>query len=297
MNGLMVHCGGFETKREDVLAVPQPLLTATRNRTKLVGYGDFLDMIDGACKAENVPLRWDDARYALADGSIDGTKVPGGKLFGVVPIGFDGANLPDFIGDWTAQIGFRQSYDSSMSAGLVLGQRVFVCDNMCFSGEFQIAAKNTLEVYDVLPQRLREAAAKMLGWIKGISGEVKLMKQIHPSAWERDSIFCEAVRRGVLPGSKLGAILKSVNEPEYEYDETPNGNPSIWRLFNAATEAQRDRSPLQQFRTGGGLLNVFREHGIRARRETLTVEQRKALEEMEFETAAVYAEDVPFSEN
>lgn len=288
MSDLLVHSGGFETDRSAVEAVPVPTPDASQSRWHPLPYRDFLNTIDIQCREANVPVLWDEARYALAR--------EGKQLFGTVPVGFD--MDPDtyreleLTGDLRPMMGFRQSYDQSMAAGLVLGFRVFVCDNMCFSGEFAVSHKNTASVLEELPARLGDAAGKLLHWTHGVAGEVKLMKRIHPSTWEVSHIVCTSVERGILPASKVGQVLGEIETPSYDYSNGNgggNGDKSLWRIFNAFTTTQRDRSPATQFRTGTPLLNLFREHGLRERRAELTETQRRALQEMEIETAEVLA--------
>lgn len=271
---LIVHSGGFTATREEVEAVPVPE-PDPESRWHPFPYSEFLEEIINATEKAGVSVAWNNARYALAR--------EGKQLFGIADV-----IVPDYAKDYTAQIGFRQSYDQSLSAGLVLGHRVFVCDNLCFAGEFQVFARNTKEIQVVFPARIREAAYKIYRWIEGMRGEIDLMKRIHPSQWELDHILVEAIRRHIIPGSKMSAILEELHEPEYDIDDSANGNPSLWRQFNAITKIQRDRSPIVQFRTGTPLLSLFREHGLRERRKELTEQQRQALEDMERETAQVW---------
>lgn len=276
---LIVHSGGFEASRDEVEAVQVPIPGASQSRWAPVPYREFLGQIGVACENARVPVRWDAARYALAN--------EGRRLFGTAPLAFDGID-PDLTGDWAPMIGFRQSYDQSISAGLVMGQRVFVCDNLAFSGEFQISAKNTLEVLEVLPVRLAGAADRMLAWAIGMAGEVKLMKRIHPQSWEVSHILVESIRRGIIPGSKASQIVGEIDHPTYDYGNG-NGSANLWTIFNAFTSSQRDRSPALQFKSGTPLLSLFREHGLREARVELTAAQRHTLEEMEAETAEVLA--------
>ncbi len=297
---LVVHCGGFDATREQVRAARPPLLKATQVKTKHLAFADFEDMIEEQTRKANLKCLWDQARYALADGKRGQEVIPAARMFGLVPVAVGGQIVvPELgiTGDWCPQIGFRNSYDGTFAAGAVMGQRVFICDNLAFHGEYNLAAKNTHDVYETMAERLREAAQKMFGWIKGVAGEVRLMKEIHPSRLEIADILCEGIERNLIPGSKMAAILRAVKEPNYQYDETPNGgSPSMWRVLNAVTEAQRDRSVRDQFRTGGGILNVFRAHGLREARERLASDVRAALEQMERETATVYAQDATFAE-
>ena len=45
--------------------------------------------------------------------------------------------------DYAWIVGIRNSHDKRYPAGLVAGSCVFVCDNLCFSGEVRISRKHT----------------------------------------------------------------------------------------------------------------------------------------------------------
>jgi predicted SpoU family rRNA methylase len=52
--------------------------------------------------------------------------------------------------DMGLSIGIRNSYDKSMSIGVALGARVFVCDNLAISGEIRIVRKHTAGVWKAI---------------------------------------------------------------------------------------------------------------------------------------------------
>jgi len=45
--------------------------------------------------------------------------------------------------DYAWIVGLRNSHDKTYPAGLVAGSKVFVCDNLCFSGEVRLSRKHT----------------------------------------------------------------------------------------------------------------------------------------------------------
>nr|MBS0019438.1 hypothetical protein [Gammaproteobacteria bacterium] len=48
-------------------------------------------------------------------------------------------------------VGLRGSYDQTLPRGLAVGSRVFVCDNLAFSGEVTIKTKQTTFIGQRLP--------------------------------------------------------------------------------------------------------------------------------------------------
>ena len=73
----------------------------------------------------------------------------------------DGANAADH----SLVVGLRNSHDHSFCLGVSLGSRVFVCDNLAFSGEVRVARKHTNRIAFDLP-KLVNGAVGLLGDIR-----------------------------------------------------------------------------------------------------------------------------------
>lgn len=265
---LIVHAGGWRVTREEVEAVPVPEPDPERPQWNPLPYADFLGMIDDSFRKSAMPLDWNRSQFALAGKD-------GGRFFGVVPVDALQAEA-----DWVPTVGLRQSYDSSFAAEICLGSRVFVCDNLAFTADIRIGFKNTTNIRTELPERLREGTAKFARWSEGQAAEIKQMKAVRPSDWERDHMIVEAVRRGACPPSKIGKVIEEFDRPRHEEFA---GQENAWRLFNAFTQIAAERSPEQQFRSGGKLITIFRDHCLKDKRQELTAEVRQILEEMERE--------------
>lgn len=90
-----------------------------------------------------------------------GITAGGQRLFGVADI----TNQDHLDNEVRLTIGFRNSYNKSLSVGVCFGSTVFVCDNMCFSGYTsegqeavgQVHKRHSLDVFDSLQIRLEEA--------------------------------------------------------------------------------------------------------------------------------------------
>src|SRR6056297_3648375 len=54
-------------------------------------------------------------------------------------------------------IGFRNSYDKSMSVGIAVGASVFVCENLCMTGDITIMRKHTQNVWNDLEETMVSA--------------------------------------------------------------------------------------------------------------------------------------------
>ena len=111
-NNLMLHCGGYEVTEQDVrnAITPAPLNrwhpnTAPHRPWTLV-----------TTTLETTGVKIIDQKHALARG--------GDRYFGLMQVAY-GANMEAGV-----IVGVRNAHDKSFPASLVLGQQVFVCDNL-----------------------------------------------------------------------------------------------------------------------------------------------------------------------
>ena len=84
-------------------------------------------------------------RDYVLDRSQYGLARDGAQLFGIHTY----RNGSDSMG---LSIGFRNSYDKSMSVGIAIGASVFVCDNLALTGKIAIARKHTSNVWQDLEE-------------------------------------------------------------------------------------------------------------------------------------------------
>src|SRR5277367_4400067 len=123
MNGLILHTGAASVSR------PVIALTPTPNRTRSHVPIPHLALI------EQVQATLTGAGLEVVD-EAHGLTRDGNRYFGLFGLR-DAGNHPDF----QLTVGHRNSHDKSFPAGLVLGARVFVCDNLSFSGQVKLARK------------------------------------------------------------------------------------------------------------------------------------------------------------
>jgi hypothetical protein len=209
--GLTLHCGAHEVEFEDVLAVPTPEpvdthypipheLLFNETRDVLTSHG----------------LQVQDEKHALWSNGL--------RYFSVLELKSDRS-------DYATVVGLRNSHDKSFAAAIACGSRVFVCDNLAFSGEIVIGRKHTRYITDDL-HRLTNDAIGRLGNLK-IAHE-KRVDAYHATELEDehvDHLIMEGYRSKVIPTSKIGKVWQAWEKPEHEEFE----ERTVWSLYNAFT--------------------------------------------------------------
>jgi hypothetical protein len=164
MDRLVLHRGGWEATKADLASVPVPDPTESYHP---VPYGRFVEEVE--LHVPRFGLTIQSAQYALTRG----------QMFGVLTC-TNGHNARDYA----LAIGLRNSYDRSLSVGLVAGTRVFCCDNLAFSGEVQMHRKHTANVFRDLPDLIYRMLSQLTVIKARTDGEIARMKAL-PMSRER----------------------------------------------------------------------------------------------------------------
>lgn len=224
-SNLVVHCGARKVSRDELREIQVPKATRTHQPLSHIG---IVEVLEEALSFRYLRVVRDE--YAI---SADGM-----KLFGVMDLntGFEGGSF---------SIGLRNSNDKSMRLALTAGYRVFVCDNMAFSGDFTpLLHKHTrnLELRDSISiavdriQRSFDPLKERIESMKGIGmtdNDVRIL--IYRAFFEHEI-------RG-LPRALVAEVHNNYFSPKEDAFKARN----MWSLSNAFTSALKSLVPTKQF--------------------------------------------------
>lgn len=217
---LCLHTGAYHVTMEEVAQAETPARTATHVP---IEHTRLLDLLFGAL--DSLGVRLNSQEHALAN---NGQRYFG--LFGTDLMGVSGAGTV---------IGLRNSHDKSFPASLVLGTRVFVCDNLAFSGEVKLSRKHTSFIERDLPGVVMRGAERLIEFKSAMADRIGSYKAL--PLWERDAdhMVCNLVRgRGLAP-SQVGHVLAEFDKPSHPEHLSETGDRTVWTLYNAVTEAYK----------------------------------------------------------
>ena len=222
MLDLILHCGGHSTDRSDVIDCPTP--EATRS-WQPIPHGRLLGLVEDSL--ESTGLRVVNQAHALAR--------EGDRYFGLLEVQ-NGKHSEDY----GLVVGLRNSHDQTFPAGLVVGNGVFVCDNLSFSGEVNLSRRHTRFIQRDLPQLVQRAVGQL--------GDLRLQQDTRIEAYKGTSLekrdahhlLVEAMRLRVLPATRLPVAVREFEDPSYQ--QFRDSGSTAWTLFNAVTESIKGRS-------------------------------------------------------
>lgn len=221
---LTAHCGTRKISRAELQEILVPPGTETHQP---LSHFELVETLVETLSYRYLKVKRDE--YAV---SKDGM-----RMFGVMDLeyGFSGCCY---------SIGIRNSNDKSMRLAMTAGYRVFVCDNMMFSGEFQpLLYKHTKNLN--LPDSLSIAVDRIHRNFEPMKEKVALWQETLLSTDLAKLVIYEAFldRKLKVPRFLLPVVHDYYFKPQHQAFAEKN----LWSLSNAFTSAFKKLKPVQQF--------------------------------------------------
>jgi hypothetical protein len=243
--GILIERSGLKTREElDMIKMPG----RTRSYTP-VSHGTVIDTV--AREARNMGLKVITDTEHKTKAPEFGTAKKGDQFFGAFYV----EGQDHLGGEVQLMLGFRNSYDKSLSVSVCFGARVLVCSNLCFSGyagedgiSGTITHKHTMNVLGKLNERL----------IAGLS-QFEIYRNSQESFFDRlkcqemdnDKALATIVRAARHDAIRTSDIINVANHWEYqgrtpETEVKPDNwhkdfqDRNAWSLFNCFTEIQKE---------------------------------------------------------
>ena len=136
-------------------------------------------------------------------------------------------------------IGFRNSYDKSMSVGICVGAKVFVCENLMMTGEISVMRKHTggiMEELNGLIFNVLFNSENKFTTLQEDKEEFEKVDVTNIKAWET---MGRLFGKGIINTPQISTMRREWKSPSHQEFETPN----LWSLYNAGTESLKSCSP------------------------------------------------------
>lgn len=215
MNGLMIHAGGKEIEYPELEMVETPVGSG---RWQPIPHKTLFDLATQTIRDNGMTI--DSFRMGLAK--------DGARFFALMNIHSDTTG-------YQLTTGLRNSHDKMFPAGMVVGTRCFVCDNLAFSGEIQIARKHTIHIMDDLPGLVIGAVGKLTMVKERQDQRILAYQGFGIDDFDAHDMIIKSVDYGVIPNQSIPAVLKEWRTPTFPDFEAR----TLWSLFNAFTFVQK----------------------------------------------------------
>jgi hypothetical protein len=216
---------GDKLSREQLALVPTPPGTSTH---RPVPHTEVVGALVETLGFRHIGVVRDE--YAV---SRDGM-----KMFGVLDLdtGMHGCRF---------SIGVRNSHDKSMRLAMTVGYRVFVCENMAFSGDFEpVLAKHSKNFS--LQNALSIGVDLMQRNFDGMSKQVDAWRETQLSDVAAKLVIYRAFIESDLEVPKH--LARPVHDLYFNPQHDEFQPRTLWSLSNAFTSAFKELEPIPQFR-------------------------------------------------
>ncbi len=241
MNGTLSHSNSQLVTREELMTIAPPARTPT---WRPIAHGDLIQAIDRQLMVRGIRIL--DEKFAI--------QRDGARLFGVLDLSIEG-DTPEFC----AAMGIRTANDRSMALEIAVGVKVFVCDNLCFSGDL-IALRRKHTAKFNLNADISLAIDRYQEHLTILRGQIAGLKERPLADSEAKTLIYDVFAQEILPIRFFPRVAETYFRPVPETmpDVVPG---TYWGLHNAFSRAIKEMAPAPAFAATTKLGRVF---GLRA---------------------------------
>ena len=218
---LLLHRGAQDVEFEQLKEIPIPKETSSY---KPVAHQDLAEKL----KSMTLDLM---PEYSHSHSEYGVTR-EGQKLFGVHTF----KNGDSHLG---FSVGFRNSYDRTLSIAVALGARVFVCDNLMLTGDLSVMRKHTTNVMEDLETLILSALYRSKTTYRQIGEDAEIMKGNSLKDDDAFKMIGLAYGRGIISPRQIPVAKDEWIKPSHS-DFEPR---TQWSLYNAFTESLKSSPP------------------------------------------------------
>lgn len=218
---LCLHAGGVSVARNELQYIPCPEPTATwfpirhdivaNKVTEVLSHGGY-----------HVSRE----RWAVSGKGFE-------QMFGVLDLTCQLQGR-----DVTLAVGIRNSVNKTFPMGFCAGNRVFVCDNLAFSGELMVKRKHTRYGLQHFHSGIHRSVAALDGFVHTERLRIERWQGEKVSQSDRDEVILRALEAGIFPKTLLASVFREQVHPQYS--EFADG--TVFGMFNNFTTAMRERA-------------------------------------------------------
>jgi hypothetical protein len=134
--------------------------------------------------------------------------------------------------DRTLVVGLRNSHDKGFAASICLGNRMTVCENLCFSANIKLARRHTTFILRDINAVIARAIGRLADHFGDMGRRIDLYKSTGITRATAAELAYALATKGALPPRDIYSALQ-----EWEAPRHPEfGGNTLWTLYNAVTE-------------------------------------------------------------
>jgi hypothetical protein len=218
----------YSVEKKELFQVPLP--AKTDSYTPVAHY-DLVNTIE-----KNVRSNFKDLKMVSSDYKLNSN---GQQFMGMIHL--QDTSNPDT--ELNMSLGFRNSYDKSMSVGLSCGAQVLICSNGMMIGELNLLRKHTSNVWSDVNDLVLKSLDKLTGNFQVIKQDVQQMKTHSIDRGAVNRIVGELfMDEKMITAQQMGIIREQMNFSK-NFSMVESGSMTLWNLYNNITESFKIEHP------------------------------------------------------
>jgi hypothetical protein len=201
--------------REDLSRVPTPDAV---DRFKPIPHAMLAEATRTAIS--NAGLEIIEEEHALGRGGL--------RYFGGFALRGEGINSDER----NIVLGLRNAHDKTFAASICVGNRMLVCDNLCFSSDIKLARRHTTNILNDIPRVLAQAVSRVVSHWVDMGNRIFSYKQSVIGDATAADLLVKLVDSKAFPARDIYNAIEEFRKPRHAEFE---GN-SLWSLYNSVTE-------------------------------------------------------------
>ena len=238
MQAQLSHSHSQLVTREQLLMIAPPPSTAT---WRPIAHADLISAIDRQLHVRGITIQAE--TFAI--------QRDGARLFAVLDLSIERS------GEFCASLGIRTANDRSLALEIAVGVKVFVCDNLAFSGDLIALRRKHTARYD-LNADISRAVDRYQAHLVLLQEHIVASQQSPLSDVAAKALIVDAFRQEILPIRYFKPVTDLYYNPAPDMtDVLPR---TRWGLHNAFTRCVRHMAPAPAFEATTALGQFFGLH-------------------------------------
>lgn len=225
--------------RQELATIAPPPSTDT---WRPIAHGDLISAIDRQLMVRGITIQTE--TFAI--------QREGARLFAVLDLSIERS------GEFCASMGIRTANDRSLALEAAVGVRVFVCDNLAFSGDLIALRRKHTAKFD-LNADISRAVDRYQTHLLSLQQQIDGIQAKPVSDLEAKALIVDAFRQEILPIRYFKPVTEAYYSPAP--DMTDVQPRTLWGLHNAFTRCVKQMAPAPAFEATTELGKFF---GLRA---------------------------------
>jgi len=225
MRGTLSHANSELVTREELMAIAPPVGSET---WQPIAHGDLVLAIERQLRARGIEIAGE--QYAV--------QRHGARLFAVLDLSLERTV------ETCAAMGIRTANDRSMALEIAVGVKVFVCDNLAFSGDLIALRRRHTTGFD-LDADIARAMGRYQAHQLTLQQKIAAIQARLIGDDEAKALIFEVFRREILPIRHFKPVAEAYFNPRPEM--TDCAPRTLWGLYNALSRAVRAMAPAPAF--------------------------------------------------